>query len=213
MTAELRAELAAVRASRARIVETNDAARQRIERHLHDGPQQRLLSVALVLRLAESKLADKPDARTLLAEATAELGTALAELRELARGIYPVLLADAGLGPALASVVDRCAVPTRLGPVPGRRLGLAAERTCYFVVLEALGNAARHAHAGVIDVVVHDQGGQVDVEVTDDGVGGADPDGPGLSGLRDRVAAHGGTLRVISAAGAGTTVWAGLPCA
>ena len=137
----------------------------------------------------------------------------MAELRELARDIYPVLLTEAGLGPALASLADRCPVPTVISAVPDRRLAGAVERTCYFVVFEALKNVAGHSSATRAEVVVREQGGQVSVEVSDDGVGGADPDGPGLRGLADRVAAHGGRLRVESSRGGGTRVMADLPCA
>jgi signal transduction histidine kinase len=194
----------------ARIVDAADEFRRRLERQLHDGAQQRLASAVLALSLAARTLTG--DAAALVTEAREELGLAMAELRELARDIYPVLLADAGLGPALASLTDRCPVPTVVSAVPGGRLPGPVERTCYFVVFEALKNVAGHSHAGRAEVVVRAQGGQVNVEVSDDGVGGADPGGPGLSGLADRVAAHGGRLRVVSPRGAGTRVRADVPC-
>jgi signal transduction histidine kinase len=137
----------------------------------------------------------------------------MAELRELARDIYPVLLTEAGLGPALTALTDRCPVPTAVAAVPTGRLTGAVERTCYFVVSEALKNVAGHSFAARAEVVVREVGGQVSVEVFDDGVGGADPGGPGLRGLADRVAASGGRLRVESRRGAGTRVRADLPCA
>ncbi|TWP50683.1 hypothetical protein FKR81_18910 [Lentzea tibetensis] len=191
-----------VRASRARIVEAADAARRRVERDLHDGAQQRLVSVMLALRLARST--DEPG--ELLAEAQAELGRALDELRELARGIYPVLLTDAGLGPALTSLAERSAVPARVREVPAHRLSPLAEHTCYFVVSEALANVAKHAQAREVLISVRCAAGTVVVEIVDDGVGGANPAGSGLRGLDDRVAAAGGRLVVTSPVGAGTTV-------
>lgn len=211
----IRDELAAVHASRARIVDAADGLRRRLERHLHDGAQQRLASAALALGLAGRTL-DGPtpgDAAGLVAEAGGELVQALAELRELARDLYPVLLTDAGLGPALTSLAGRCPVPTVITAVPAGRPAGAVERTCYFVVFEALRNVAVHSFATRAEVVVLELGGQVTVEVWDDGVGGADPHGPGLGGLADRVAAHGGRLRVESERGKGTRVIAELPCA
>ncbi|MEU0883373.1 ATP-binding protein [Lentzea sp. NPDC005914] len=149
----------------------------------------------LTLRLAESS----PE---LLAAAREELAQALDELRELARGIYPVLLTDAGLGPALLSLVERSVVPAVLVGVPQERLSPVAERTCYFVVAEALTNAAKHSQAREVRIEVTCANGLVAVEVSDDGVGGA----AGLRGLDDRVAALGGRLTVHSPVGEGTTV-------
>ncbi|MFD4639888.1 sensor histidine kinase [Lentzea sp. NPDC058436] len=182
-----------------RIVEAADEARRQVERDLHDGAQQRLVSVLLTLRLAENS----PE---LLTAAREELARALDELRELARGIYPVLLTDAGLGPALLSLAERSAVPVVLGGVPDERLSPVAERTCYFVVAEALTNAAKHARAGEVLVEVGCVDGLVTVDVSDNGVGGADVAGSGLRGLDDRVAAVGGRLTVRSVEGEGTTV-------
>jgi signal transduction histidine kinase len=208
-------EPAEVRASRVRIVDAADELRRRFERDLHDGPQQRLASAALALGLAGRTLdgSTPADAAGLVAEANAELGRALAELRELARELYPVLLTDAGLGPALGALADRCPVPTVVTALPPGRLPGAVERTCYFVVAGALGNVAVHSFATRAEVLVREWGGQAMVEVSDDGVGGADPHGPGLRGLADRVAAHGGLLRVDSVRAAGTRVIAELPCA
>ena len=213
--AEVRNQLREVRASRARIVEAAAGARRRVERDLHDGAQQRLVTVALALRLAHTQLdtAPKGEVAALLDEAGAELAGSLAELRELARGIYPVLLTDAGLGPALCSLAERCPVPAVVGAVPARRWPDAVERTCYFVVSEALANAAKHAGAAQVAVEVEETGGGLRVEVSDDGAGGADAGGSGLRGLADRVATLGGELSVSSPPGGGTRVIATVPCA
>lgn len=212
---QIRAELAEVRASRTRILDAADGVRRELERELHDGAQQRLASVVMALGLVSRSLSGSApgDAAGLVDEAVAELGRALAELRALARDIYPVLLTDAGLGPALTSLAVRCPVPAVIAAVPAARLPAAVERTCYFVVFEALRNVAVHSFATRAEVVVHELGGQVRVEVSDDGVGGADPGGPGLRVLADRVAAHGGVLRVDSEQNGGTRVMADLPCA
>lgn len=213
LQAEVRAQLREVRASRARIVEAAYSARREVERDLHDGAQQRLLSVALALRLARRQLGEDGEVDGLLEDASTELAGALDELRELARGIYPVLLTDSGLGPALQSLADRSPVRAVLTAAPAGRLPGPVEQTCYFVVSEALANAAKHAAAGEISIGVREHAGQVAVEVSDDGVGGADPTGSGLRGLTDRVAALGGLLRVDSPTGGGTRVIAELPCA
>jgi signal transduction histidine kinase len=212
---EVRNQLREVSASRARIVEAGDAARRRVERDLHDGAQQRLVTVALALRLARSQVgtASVQDLTALLDEADAELSGALAELRELARGIYPVLLTDAGLGPALASLAERAPIAVTLGDVPDRRWADPIEQTCYFVVSEALVNTVKHSDAATVAIDVRDEGCGLCVEVTDDGAGGADPAGSGLRGLADRVAAVGGRLTVRSPHGGGTQVMAALPCA
>ncbi len=182
-----------------RIVEAADAARRQVERDLHDGAQQRLVSVLLTLRLAEN-------APELLTAAREELARALDDLRSLARGIYPVLLTDAGLGPALLSLAERSAIPAVLAAVPAERLSPVAERTCYFVVAEALTNAAKHSGAREVTIEVGFANGVVTVVVSDDGVGGAAVSGSGLRGLDDRVAAVGGRLIVCSPVGSGTTV-------
>jgi signal transduction histidine kinase len=193
--AALRAELVEVRASRARLLAAADDARRDAERVLHDGAQQRLLSVALALRLARGKLTGPAAGVDLLDEAAAELGAALAELRELARGLYPVLLTDAGLGPALAALVERSPVPAELVAAPSRRFVRTVEQACYFVVADTLA-----ASAGPVRITVRDQGGVMDVEVSG-------PVAPEVPGLADRVAAHGGTLRC-----GDTSVRAVLPC-
>ena len=212
--AEVRSQLREVRASRARIVEAADGARRRVERDLHDGAQQRLVTVALALRLAQTQLGSATSAEigALLDEAGAELAGALEELRELARGIYPVLLTDAGLGPALTSLAERSPVPAVVGDVPARRWPDAVEQACYFVVSEALANAAKHAGADRVAIDVRADGSGLCVQVADDGRGGADAAGSGLRGLADRVAAVGGELSVHSPRGGGTTVIATVPC-
>jgi signal transduction histidine kinase len=206
LQAEIRAQLREVQASRARIVEAADAARRRVERDLHDGAQQRLVAVALALKLARRQLsrAAPEEVAALLDQAGGELSSALEELRELARGIYPVLLSDGGLGPALEALAARSPVPASVVAAPARRLPGPVEQTAYFVVSEALANAAKHARAGEVRVAVRDEGGLLVVEVDDDGVGGADPSGSGLRGLADRVAAAAGTLEINSPAGVGT---------
>jgi signal transduction histidine kinase len=211
--AAVREQLAEVRASRTRLVEAADGARRRVERDLHDGAQQRLVAVGLALRLARARLDSAPaELDALLVEAGEELTAALGELRELARGIYPALLTDAGLGPALTSLAERAPVPVVLEGVPAQRRPEPVEQTCYFVVSEAVTNAAKHASASRVEVSVVPDGGELRVEVADDGVGGADAEGSGLRGLADRVAALGGHLLVSSPARGGTRVTAILPC-
>jgi signal transduction histidine kinase len=232
--AQVRAQLEEVRASRARIVQAGDEERLRIERNLHDGAQQRLLTLSLALHTARRQLqalgADADPALVATVRgASQELRLAIDELRELARGIHPAILTDEGLGPALASLVGRTAVPVTLPEAPSGRLPGPIEATAYFVVAEALANVTKYAHAASASVRVHldhdDQpagtnaGAQAGhlvgllVEVCDDGVGGADPArGSGLRGLHDRVAAVGGRLSVTSPPGQGTVVQAWLPC-
>ena len=189
--------------------------RRRLERDLHDGAQQRLVSMALNLRLARSRLRDDPDgADSLLAGAGEELDAALEELRELARGIHPAVLSDRGLATALETLARRAPVPVELGALPGERLPEAVELAAYFVVSEALTNVAKYAQASHATVNVDRDNGRVVVEVKDDGVGGADPaNGTGLRGLADRLAVIEGRLDVDSRAGSGTTVIARIPCA
>jgi signal transduction histidine kinase len=215
LNAELRARVEELRASRARIVEAADAERRRLERDLHDGAQQRLVALALNLRLASSKLeADPAAARGLLEEAAAELADATTELRELARGLHPAVLSDRGLRPALEALAGRAPLPVEIGDSPAERLPAPVESASYFVVAEALTNVARYAEASRAQVAVWRSDGRVEVEVRDDGIGGADPDaGSGLRGLADRVAALDGRLEVISPAGGGTTIRAVIPCA
>jgi signal transduction histidine kinase len=213
--AEVRAQLEEVRASRARIVEFGDAERRRVERNLHDGAQQRLVNLSLALGIARSQVAAGSDESLAVAldEAAAELRLALAELRELARGIHPVILSEAGLGPALAALAERSPIPVTVAAVPPDRLPPRVEETAYYVASEALANAAKHAHATAVTISARRLGGGLLVEVGDDGVGGADPAGSGLRGLADRVAAADGRLRVHSPAGEGTRITVELPCA
>ena len=199
-------------ASRARIVEAADGARRRIERDLHDGAQQRLVSLALNLRRLESRLEPDSAASQDLADARVELDAALEELRELARGIHPSILTDRGLEAALAAVAGRSTVPIELDLDCCGDLPSSVQTTAYFVVVEALTNATKHARADRIEVRVAVGEGHATTEVRDDGIGGVDPaGGSGLRGLADRVSALGGALEIESPAGAGTTIRARIP--
>ena len=215
LDAELRASLAELRASRARIVEAGDAERRRLERDLHDGAQSRL--VALKLLLSSARLRARGSGSELdgvLGEAIDELDTSLAELRELARGIHPAVLTDRGLEPALQALASRAPVPVTVEADDGsRRLPGNVESAAYFVVSEALANVAKYARATQAAVAVRRSNGRVTVDVTDDGVGGADAaNGSGLRGLADRVAALDGTLSLESPPGEGTHLHAEIPC-
>jgi signal transduction histidine kinase len=213
LAAELRAKVDELSASRARIVESGDAARRRLERDLHDGAQQRLVSLALSLRIVSSRLDGDPDAARELEAAHKELDQALDELRELGRGIHPSVLSDRGLDAALEGLAHRAPLPVELEGTPGERLPDPVESAAYFVVAEALTNVVKYAQATYASVNVAHDNGQVLVEVSDDGIGGADPaTGSGLRGLLDRVSALGGNLEVDSRPGRGTTVRATIPC-
>lgn len=214
LQAELRARLDDLRASRARIVQAGDVERRRLERNLHDGAQQRLVSLAVALGLAEARLRTDPDgARVVVGHARRELGEALQELRELAHGIHPAILTDRGLGGALQALADRTPIPVELS-VPAGRLPQPVEAATYYVVAEAVANATKHARADGVSVEVARQNGRLLVTIADDGVGGASASaGSGLRGLGDRIEALGGTLHVTSPQGRGTTVHAELPCA
>jgi signal transduction histidine kinase len=208
---ELRRQLDEVAASRARIVAAGDAERRRIERNLHDGAQQRLVSIGLALRHAQHELGPDAAARHTLEGALAEIGVAIGELRELAGGLRPPQL-DAGLAPALKELASRAAVPVAVDASP-ERFPDGVETTAYFIACEALTNATKHAHASRVSLSAQRRNGSLVLCVADDGVGGAAPgDGTGLSGLRDRVGDHGGTLRIESERGAGTRLTAELPC-
>jgi signal transduction histidine kinase len=197
-------------ASRARIVQAGDAERRRLERNLHDGAQQRLVSLALMLRLAARRHPDD-DA---LAQAGEELSQALTELRELARGIHPAVLSERGLEPAVRAVADRAPVPVELNVSLSERLPDPVEAAAYYVVAEALTNVAKYARATEVTVGVERTNGHARIEVRDDGVGGAVPgSGSGLRGLADRVEALGGRLVIDSPVGAGTTLRAEIPVA
>jgi PAS domain S-box-containing protein len=201
-----------IRASRARIVQAEDAARRGLERNLHDGAQQRLVSLSLQLRLAEARLSiDPAEAGAIIARARDELTHALDELRELARGIHPAVLTDRGLAAAVDALVARAPLPVEVTHLPGR-LPAEAEAAAYYVVSEALANVAKYAGATSARVSLARVDGKAVVEVADDGVGGADPArGSGLRGLADRVAALDGSLAVESPPGRGTVVRAEFP--
>jgi signal transduction histidine kinase len=211
---EAEEQLAELRASRERIVAAGDAERRRLERNLHDGAQQRLVSVALQLRMIQSRIDTDPAlAKRLVTSASDQLSKSLEELRELARGIHPSVL-NHGLKAALTSLASRSGVPTAVSFQAPDRLPEAVELAAYFVACEALANVAKYAHATKASVRVSRRNGMAVIEISDDGVGGADETaGTGLQGLADRVAALDGTLRILSAPGAGTVVTADLPCA
>jgi signal transduction histidine kinase len=212
LDAELRDRLEELRASRARLVEAGDAARRRIERDLHDGAQSRLVGLALLFRAAQTRAPAESELAALLERAQEELQTGLTELRELARGIHPAVLTDHGLEPALQALVSRVPVPVTLEAADEERLPAPVESAAYFVVSEALTTVAKYAHATEARVAIRQVNGRVTVEVTDDGVGGADAEhGSGLRGLADRVAALDGTLSLDSPAGRGTRLQAEIP--
>jgi signal transduction histidine kinase len=208
LTAQVRAQLEEVRASRARIVEAGDEERRKVERDLHDGAQQRL--VALAMRLERAR-ATAEGSTQLIDEATAELREAIAEVRGLARGLYPPILTEAGLAAAVDSLTERASIPVDVH-IPDRRFPPVIEVTAYFVVAEALTNVARYARATIARVRVAVEGDVLTVTISDNGRGRADPGlGTGLRGLTDRVAAIGGSLEIDSSPGQGTTVRAALP--
>jgi signal transduction histidine kinase len=213
LTAEVNAQLEEVRASRARIVEAGDLERRRVERDLHDGAQQRLISLSLELRVARNALGDDvdPAVRRSLERAADEATAALAELRDLALGIHPLILTESGLGAAVESLADRSPVDVAVDIGP-ERYPQAVEGAAYFVISEALANVAIYANAGRARVRVRPFEDHMTIEVDDDGVGGADPrSGSGLSGLRDRLAALDGTLAIDSPSGGGTRLSARIP--
>jgi signal transduction histidine kinase len=210
--AQVRAQLDEVRASRARIVAASDETRRRLERDLHDGAQQRLLAVGLALQILRRELRTDGSAPQLLKDAEAEVTAALGELRELAAGIHPAVLTDQGLQPALLALAKRCPVAVTVsGDDPGR-LPARVETAAYFCASEAITNALKHARATTIEITVRRDAGRLLVTMADDGVGGASPDGAGLRGLADRVAAVDGRLTVQSPPGRGTRILAELPC-
>jgi signal transduction histidine kinase len=214
LEAELRSKVEELRASRERMLSIGLEERRRLERDLHDGAQQRLVSMALNMRLARGRLRDDPEsAESLLEGAGDELDAALEELRELARGIHPAVLSDRGLDTALETLARRAPVPVELQRLPSERLPEAVELAAYFVVAEALTNVAKYAGASHATVDVERDNGRVVVQVADDGVGGADPDaGTGLRGLADRLAVIEGRLEIDSQPGQGTTITAKIPC-
>jgi signal transduction histidine kinase len=216
LQAEVRAQLDTVRASRARIVEAQDDERRRIERDLHDGAQQRLVSLQLSLQMLRRDLGPDADPAALaeLDAATAETAAAIDDIRELARGVHPAILTDSGLGPALESLAGRAPLPVVVTDELDRRLPSSVEATAYFVAAEALTNAIKHAGAIRVDLRTWLADDQLHLSVHDDGRGGADAtNGTGLTGISDRVAALGGTVRVDSRSGGGTRLEVALPCA
>lgn len=212
--AKLTAEIGRLETSRAAAVDTAETERRRIERDLHDGAQQRLVALAANLGAARDKLDTDPDAsRSLVVDAHEEAKAALREIRDLVRGIHPVILEDRGLDAALSSVIARSPVPVRSDVDISRRPPAAIESAAYFIVSECLTNIAKHARATEASIGITRAGDRLVMEICDDGIGGADADrGSGLQGLRDRVIALGGTMFVISPIGGPTTISVELPC-
>jgi signal transduction histidine kinase len=216
LAAEVRAQLVEVRASRARIIAAGDEQRRRLEHNLHDGAQQQLVILSLLLRSARERLGSLPDGDQKLAEllerSAAGLEAALLELRELARGIHPAVLSHSGLAAALRALAARTPHPIELATTTLPRLPAPVEATAYFVAAEAVTNALKHAKSGKIRIDFELGPSDLRLTVADDGVGGADPtNGTGLTGLRDRVSALDGEWTITSAPGAGTTVTVMLP--
>jgi signal transduction histidine kinase len=213
LQAEVRAQLEEVRASRQRIVEAGDAERRRVERNLHDGAQQRMATLALSLAMLRDRAGGDPSMAAALDQAAAELRQAIGELRELARGIHPAILIEEGLAAAVEALADRSALPVRVYADFDARLPGPIEATAYFVVAESLANVTKHARAAGARVELSRCDGTLRVEVTDDGMGGADAGcGSGLRGLEDRVAAVRGSFQVKNLPGGGTRVLAEIPC-
>jgi signal transduction histidine kinase len=214
LQAEIQTQLEQVRASRARIVEAGDTARRRLERDLHDGAQQRLVTLSLALAMARSQAAGiDPGLESLLQSAGKEAAEALAELRELGRGIHPAVLTETGLTGAIQALVERSPVAATVTAVPAGRFAAPVEATAYFVVSEALTNVAKHAPEAAAQIGIWQLDSQLVVEVNDDGPGGARADtGSGLRGLADRVASLNGVLQVDSTPGCGTRLQARIPC-
>jgi signal transduction histidine kinase len=212
--AALEEQIEQLESSRSAAVDAAEAERRRIERDLHDGAQQRLVALAATLGEARKRFDDDPDgARTLVDDAYEEARSALTEIRDLVRGINPFILQDRGLDAALSAIVARSPVPVELDVNVAERPPAPVESAAYFVVAEALTNVARHADATRAHVAVARSGHRLVVEVRDDGRGGADASaGSGLQGLRDRVAALGGAMYVLSPTGGPTTVTVELPC-
>jgi signal transduction histidine kinase len=216
LQAEVHAQLEEVRASRTRIVEAGDEQRRRVERDLHDGAQQRLVTLSLTLSMARARAEEDgadPELREALSGAADELRLAMAELRELARGIHPMVLTQDGLAAALKSLRNRSPLPTSLALSGLEDLPQAVQSTAYFVASEGLANIVKYANASSVTLRAERSDGTLIVEIGDDGRGGADPaQGSGLRGLQDRVAALGGSLTIRSARGQGTLLQARLPC-
>ncbi len=215
LRAEVRAQLEEVRASRVRIVEAGDAGRRRVERNLHDGAQQRLVTLSLAVGMLREQLDQDADPGIVaqLDAISQEMRETIEDLRELARGIHPAILTEEGLSAGVESLAERSPVPVSIEGPPIDRLPERVEVAAYFVVAEALTNVAKYSHAKHVIVRLSRRGRSLEVDVVDDGVGGAEPmGGSGLRGLEDRVAAIGGELRLESRAGGGTRVHAEIPC-
>ena len=211
---ELIERIESLTASRAGAVDVQDSELRRIERDLHDGAQARLVALGMSLGMAEQKLADDPErAGELLAEARAGAEAALRELRDLARGIHPPVLTDRGLEAAIKALASATHMHVALSVDVPRRPSSTVESAAYFVVAEALANAAKHSGSEWLDIRIATVARHLELEITDDGHGGADPNGSGLVGLRHRVEAFDGTLEVTSPPGGPTTIYAELPCA
>jgi signal transduction histidine kinase len=216
LQAELRAQLVAVRESRARIVSAGDSERRRIEQDLHDGAQQRLVALALELRSAQRRFGSSldPELEAMLDSTVEQLQQAVEELRELAHGVHPPVLTQGGLSAALDDLARRVPIPVTVLSAPTERLAPDLEATAYFVICEALANVVKHAEASSATISAARANGTLVVEIVDDGVGGADlASGSGLRGLFDRVEARGGNLQVVSPPGEGTRIVGELPCA
>jgi signal transduction histidine kinase len=212
LQAQLRTQLQELRESRARLVQTADSERRRLERDLHDGAQQRLLALGLALDLLRNRATDE-DTPALLDEAEQELAQALKELRELARGLHPAILTDQGLAAAARGLASRTAVPVTVD-ANGHRFPSAVETAGYYLIAEALTNISRYSQANEAWIKISAVDGVARIEVGDDGVGGADPTrGTGLAGLCDRILALDGSLHIQSEPGTGTTITAEIPCA
>jgi signal transduction histidine kinase len=214
LNAELKARAEELAESRARVVDAEQKERQRLERNLHDGAQQRLVALSLDLSRLDEHLDDDPEARGRVERAREQIALSLAELRDVARGIHPAVVSAHGLEVALEDLVVHAAVPVDLATSMSGRLPESLEVAAYYVVCESLANVGKYADATSVRVTVTHRGGELVVEVVDDGVGGADTErGSGLRGLADRVETLGGRLRVWSPRGGGTRVRAEMPCA
>jgi signal transduction histidine kinase len=213
LQAELRARLEELRGSRERVLEAGQKERQRLERNLHDGAQQRLIALSLDLSILEGRLGDDPEARAQLDQARREIAQSLEELRDVAHGLHPAVVSGHGLAVALESLAARAPVPVRLEVDLEERVDEQLEVAAYYVVSESLANIGKHAQARSATIAVTRDDGHLVVEVVDDGVGGADSEaGSGLRGLADRVEALDGRLRVWTPHGGGTRVRAEMPC-
>jgi signal transduction histidine kinase len=211
--AQMAERIETLESSRAGAVDLQDSELRRIERDLHDGAQARLVALGMSLGMAEQKLAEDPErVGELIAEARAGAEHALRELRDLARGIHPPVLADRGLEAALASLAISTPMRVDVSVDLPRRPPPAVETAAYFVAAEALANAVKHSHAERVEIRIANAGNLLELEIKDDGDGGADPNGSGLVGMRRRVEALDGRLEVISPRGGATTIRAELPC-